>query len=324
MSPWLPAKQVALSFEWGCPPNYSPVTISITPSVGKELGTDLKAYAGDQVPFGVTATLNSKPVDDSKVTWTVTGDKTADTSISNGQLTIGAGQAPGSVLTVTATYKNKTNSVQFTVTDAVLGYADIHSVVPGAATKLTIDECQWYVLVKDDVDGKGQTEALIWETDGAIPFTAGQGYETGTLGYSTWVTSINQTVQFPAFLNGLATLSKCAVPVHLYSRNMLMSWDESTDKIFPLTEADVFGTISDEPTTDIRDYTYTVDGKGVPLVLFTRNRTSSTDMCWLRSFYDNDIKPVPSQIRADGTLYGETYVSGLQYSFRPAMWVTFN
>ena len=296
----------------------APLTISITPSVGKELGTDLKAYAGDQVPFGVTATLNSKPVDDSKVTWTVTGDKTADTSISNGQLTIGAGQASGSVLTVTAKYKNKTDSVQLTVTDAVLGYSDIHSVVPGATTKLSIDNYQWYVLAKDNVDSQGQTEALLCETNGAIPFETGTGYETSSLGYASWSKSKCQTVYFRNFLNGLVELQTHSVPVQVYSRNQNMDWDAGLDAIFPLTEADLFGTQSGSYTSEMKDYTYTQDGVGQVLLPNQKMRTATTaEAHILRNMYD----PVRAgYANSDGVWTG----TALTFCFRPAMWVTFS
>lgn len=299
------------------------VTLAITPHVGKELGTDLKAKPGDEVPFGVAVTLGGEAFDTAEVDWSVTGTNVADgTTISDGQLTIADNQTTGAIITVTAQYGGETDQVQLTVTDAVLGYDDIHSVVPGATTKLSIDGYEWYVLVKDDVNGDTHTEALIWETAGAIEYILNKGYTTGTLGYSSWCTSWPQTKQFPDFLQGLETLNKYAVPVHLYSRNERMLWDESTDKIFPLTEADLFGTTSNKPATDSRDFTYTASGKGVPLVLFASNRTSTT-MRWMRSFYDNDGAVNVAQVRADGTLYGGRPGSGA-YSYRPAMWVTFS
>ena len=292
----------------------APVTISITPSVGKELGTDLKAYAGDQVPFGVTATLNSKPVDDSKVTWTVTGDKTADTSISNGQLTIGAGQASGSVLTVTAKYKNKTDSVQLTVTDAVLGYSDIHSVVPGATTKLFIDDYHWYVLAKDNVDSQGQTEALLWSVEGTIK-------SISWAPVNSWVGSPTQTRELPAWLEARATLKDHCVPVHLYSRNIsLVNWDESDDKIFLLTEADLFGTERGTSTEDQRNYTYKVDGVGQILVPNIEMRKNDGYMTHLRDYY---TELYLAGVLPDGTL-SVNYVGASKIYLRAAMWVTFN
>ena len=283
----------------------------ITPAVGKELGTELKAYAGNRLPFGGVNTQDGKNLNTTEVAWSIAETSAASgTSISNGRLTIASNQAVGTTITVTAKYGDEMGQAVIRVTDAVLDYDDIHSVVPGATTKLSIDGCQWYVLVKDDVDGKGQMEALIWETDGAIKFS-GLGYSGSAHGYGSWDLCDSQLTLFPNFLRTLNTLSAHSVPVTLHSRNEIQGWDTSVDKCFPLTEADAFGTMISVPTTDSRDYTYSTEGEGKVLVFY-----SDMNKCSNGPYYPRNWGSVVS---SEGVL-GEPYGA----YFRPAMWVTFN
>ena len=291
----------------------------ITPSVGKELGTELKAYAGNQLPFGGVTTQAGETLDTTEVTWSVAETNVASgTSISNGQLTIAAGQAVGSTVIATAKYGDEMGQAVITITDAVLGYEDIHSVVPGATTKLTIDGYQWYVLVKDDVNSDDEVEALLYETDGAIPYTPGGGYETDEYEYLTWATSNAQIGPFKDFLNNLGLLQSKSVPVHLHSRNGILEWNESTDAIFPLTEADLFGTQDASPTTDVRDYTYTQYGVGQVLVPNQKMRTTTIEEQHILRNMRNAV--IAGYVSSDGTLVTEAP----KCCFRPAMWVTFN
>lgn len=290
------------------------IELTIIPRVGKELGTDLKAHAGDKLPFEAEDALKIENISATDVTWSVTGTNIATgTTISDGQLTIADDQAVGSTLTVTAQYGEETDTVQITVTNAALGYTDIHSVVPGATTKLSIDGYQWYVLVKDDVNGNGQTEALIWDTDASIKFV-GAGYGGSSHGYGSWDLSDSQTILFPNFLKTLDTLSECSVPVTLQSRNAKGEWDTSIDTSFPLTEADLFGTTCEVTTTDSRDYTYSTQEKGQILVLYSEIKRCTTGPHWLRSYGTKAVN-------SDGT-FNPDPTSG-KY-FRPAMWVTFS
>ena len=292
------------------------VTLTITPRVGKELGTDLKAKPGDKVPFGVDAFLDEEAIDAAEVEWSVSGSNmAAGTTIADGDLTIAADQAVGSTITVTAQFQGKTDQVQLAVVDQVLDYDDIHSVVPGATTKLSIDGYEWYVLVKDNVGGSEETEALLYETDGAIKFV--QGFNSGSVW--GWVGSYPQTTQFPPLLDKLTTLKPASVEVQLHSRNNKMQWSSSQDKIFPLTEADLFGTIKAVPTSEAQDYTYTVDGVGQVLVFYQEIRKSEGQQ-HLRNYCDSSTG---SHTLPDGTLMTDYGVwDGDQVRFRPALWVT--
>lgn len=296
-------------------------TLAITPRVGKELGTDLKAKPGDELPFGVTVTLGGKTVDAAEVDWSVTGTNVADgTTISDGQLTIADNQSAGATINVTAQYGGKMDQVQLTVTNETLGYDDIHSVVPGATTKLSIDEYEWYVLVKDDVNEDDRIEAMLYETSGAIPLKPGIGYEQSTTGHSSWVGSPNQTSEFINFLNERSTLKQYCVPVQIYSRSEFLTWDQSEDKIFPLTEADWYGTQNGSATEELKDYTYTQDGVGQVLIPNNRVRLSprTNSMHYLRNFRTSTQV---SYVHWDGTLSGGVLPD---QCWRPALWVTFS
>lgn len=291
----------------------------IQPRIGTELGTELKAYPGDQVPFGGVSTQNGQVVEAAQVVWSVVVNNMATgTTIADGQLTIAADQAVGSTLTVTAQCDGKVGQVKITVTYGGLDYDDIHSVVPGATTKLSIDGYQWYVLVKDDVNSDDEVEALLYETDGAIPYTLDGGYETDEYEYLTWATSDAQIGPFKDFLNNLGLLQSKSVPVHLHSRNGILEWNESTDAIFPLTEADLFGTQDASPTTDVRDYTYTQYGVGQVLVPNQKMRTTTIEEQHILRNMRNAV--IAGYVSSDGTLV----TTAPKCCFRPAMWVTFS
>ena len=111
------------------------------------------------------------------------------------------------------------------------------------------------------------------------------------------------------------------MPVHLYSRNIsLVNWDESDDKIFLLTEADLFGIERGTSTEDQRNYTYKVDGVGQILVPNIEMRKNDGYMTHLRDYY---TELYLAGVLPDGTLR-VNYAGASKIYLRPAMWVTFN
>ena len=125
-------------------------------------------------------------------------------------------------------------------------------------------------------------------------------------------------------------------------------WIETTDKVFLLSEADLFGTYNGEATTDARDYTY----NGTRL---TPNRSQrmfddhghNASYAWLRNAYSNSDRhdyqpntPVASTarwlymagVRYDGytttytttTGFPDSYVTQDDNYVLPALWIDFS
>ena len=91
-------------------------------------------------------------------------------------------------------------------------------------------------------------------------------------------------------------------------------WITTQDKVFLLSEADLFGTFNKTKTSDAQDYTY-----GNSVIVPNINMRKSSNICWLRSARGNASGE--AVVQSDGTAlsYGCTAFRGI----RPALWVDY-
>lgn len=204
------------------------------------------------------------------------------------------------------------------------------AITPGSTDTVTIDGREWYVLAKED--GK----ALIWAKEAEMTFgTNGKGefnpsYTDGQVtpnGYR-WEGSQMQTWLNGEYLNSLTTLGSHLVETNITTREEYNAenWITSTDKVFLLSEADLFGTINKEATSDERDYTYGNSQlvTNIELRHFPKPVTDTLLCYWLRSPYSE-----PSSLAVyrmddvegyDDTVLFSRFSEANSY-VRPAMWV---
>ena len=267
-----------------------------------------KGKVGKKVQMNAKVTLKGEPIANQDVTWSVSGG-TGTTSINQkGVLSIDANEKVGATLTVYAESKEmKGLKSNFTLEVVPLDYDDIADVVPGSTTTVTIDGIEWYVLVQDG--GK----ALLWSKD-SVGTTRAFG-TTPSWKDSSLRTYLNGTGS-SSFLTGKTVLSAHVAETTITTRTKAGTegWDSTIDKVFLLSEADLFGTHSGgTATSEARDYTYG-NGVIVPNVEMRKFKTGS--YCWLRSPYSSTTV---SCVNSDGSRNNLTSTS--TYGVRPALWV---
>ena len=249
------------------------------------------AQPGDKARFSVTARINGvehqltmEELED--VTWSVIGNsmgssiaspykyvvtdswlgKTYDCSDDSALLTLDEAVPTGTALTVTAEYQGMTDRIEVQVES--LDYDDLERVTAGSLTTVTIDDIAWYVLVKNG------DKVLLWADDSV-------GTVISPASNYTWEQSATRSYLQGMFWNNLHTLKQTGVveTTSLYSWSgdgyEPENWKETQEKVFVLTEADLFGCASvylgnDQsiPKREVypQDYTYHVNGQGQIIV----------------------------------------------------------
>lgn len=260
-----------------------------TVKVGKRLQLSAEVLLGDE-----TAKTQS-------VTWSVSGNNSSDTTISNsGLLTIGADEPKNTELTVRATstlMPDAQGTYQLTVKS--LDYSDLGSVTSGGLTTVEIDGIDWYVLAKQN----GQ--ALIWSTEGVITGEHGYDWETSSLRKS-----LNTT-----WLESTTVIKEKAVLTEITSRDEnYRNWDTTEDKVFMLSEADLFNTYQNKPGVDGKDYTVG-DGK----LNLPPSMLRCSNPYWLLSTHESTIVNMGA-VSTAGRYQSTRYSAAIHA--RLAVWVT--
>ena len=175
----------------------------------------------------------------------------------------------------------------------------------GTTTTVTIDGVEWYILAKDG------DKALLWSKN-----TVGKNYKFGTT--NNWKNSLIRSYLNTELLNTLPTLKENVVTTNINTRTQYnaVSWYTTTDKMFLLSEADLFGQFNGVNTSYTKDYTY-----GNKVLVPNKNMRSfigSTSYAWLRSPFVSTTG-VPYVSRTGNVSRGDCK---LIYSVRPALWVT--
>ena len=276
--------------------------------------------------FKAVVKLDGADAADQTVTWSIVGNTDAGTTITAGAdgtatLTISAKET-SELISITARHTDY-NGVKYEGTALVKGdftaiKENVNSITPGSTTTVTIDGITWYVLAKDTVNDRALllSQKILEER----PF-----YSNGTTNNNNWKDSTLRTYLNGAWLNAHTRVKANAVEVTLYSQNQInnTALDTTQDKVFLLSQADVFGTWynsnTDQTVTDTRLYTY----NGAPLALKDNDALkvalngSSADWWWLRSPRGNTryVASVSYNGRLD---YGSC--SGTTVGVRPAFW----
>lgn len=281
---------------------------------------------GKKLQMSAKVIRNGQPIKVQDVTWSVDGMKSKNTMIDEyGVLTVGADEVLESTLTVYAESKEmKGLKSAFKLVVKPLDFVDIPDVVAGSTTTVTIDGIQWYVLVKDG------GEALLFAKDPVDSTTLNSIY------YPDWSSSTVRTKLNGAWLDGKTTLKEKAVEKTITTRDMSTAtlapsdvtakWKTTVDKVFLLTEADLFGTQGGvaKTTTEAKDYTYgskpIVPNEEMRKFIANNPATGVKDnsYCWLRSPYNGSYLAV---VLYNGTLSNLSPHN--PYGIRPALWVKY-
>ena len=271
--------------------------------------------------FKAVVKLDNADAADQTVVWSIVGNTDAGTKITAGTggtatLTVSAKESADRIA-VTATHTDY-SSVKYEGTVSVRSNLvaikeDINAITPGSTSTVTIDGITWYVLAKDTVNDR----ALLLS---ANILTERPFYLNGTTNNNNWKDSTLRPF-LNAWLNEHATIKANAVEVTLYSQHQINdpAVDTTQDKVFLLSQADVFGTWyngGDQAVTDMRLYTY----NGAPLPLKDNDPLKALlndARWWLRSPCGNAASV--AYVEVVGTL-NDNYCSSRTIGVRPAFW----
>ena len=263
------------------------------------------AKIGKTVQFHAVVGAFGEEAADQSVTWAVSGSTSADTVIdTNGLLTVGADETIDGTLTITATatggapYTGQIGTMQVKV-----GQMTLDTITPGSTDTVTIDGIEWYCLVKDD--GK----ALIWAKEPTEERIFGSN--------NVWQTSTLRTYLNGDWLNSTTVLKEKAVETDITTRSQSSAtdWITTPDKVFLLSEADLFGTINDVATANEQDYTY---GNETLVPDENMRKFTGANYVWLRSPYGNAGNV--AYVTTAGTITSFNVSNPL--GVRPALWVS--
>ncbi|HJD24577.1 MAG TPA: hypothetical protein H9694_10625 [Firmicutes bacterium] len=318
--------------------------------------------------------LTNSPIGGAAVSWSVTGQASDDTKVDStgnltATLTVGRDETADNRLTVTASYYDPNVGQTVTATQRITvqeaWQSQIANITAGdTSTLVNIDGIDWKVLAKD-----GDT-ALIWAAEpvGQTPYDTASSFNAGDE-TSVWRDSEIRTWLQNWLEDETTILKTVAQETTLYTRDsskeigngttkpvadcpdvMASSdeWIETTDKVFLLSEADLFGTYNGEKA-DARDYTY----NGTQLTpnrsqrMFDKSGWPYGSYAWLRNAYSNSDRhyyqpntPVASTdrwlymagVRYDGytttytttTGFPDSYVTQDENYVLPALWIDFS
>lgn len=262
---------------------------------------------------------------DQTVVWSIVGNTDSGTKIDavtsgTATLTVSAKETARS-LTVVAAHTDYTG-VEYegtlVVENTLAAITDtINAITPGSTDTVTVDGIEWYVLAKDTANSR----ALLLSQRILEKRPFGNNV-------SSWKNSTLRTYLNGEWLDKYHTVKTTAVEVTLYSQIGIYNAavDTTQDKVFLLSQADVFGTwynsTADQAVTDTRLYTY----NGAPLALKDNGTLKEAVMLdgtnyswWLRSPYIN-TNNIAAVSRDGGTINPINYNCGSSVGVRPAFW----
>ena len=352
------------------------ITVTIPPAEVRLSAASTTVYQNGTVNLSATVRdgLTNSQIEGATVSWNVTGQASDATKVDStgnltATLTVGRDETAGNRLTVTASYYDSNVGQTITATQRITvqeaWQSQIANITPGdTSTLVNIDGIDWKVLAKDG------DKALIWAAEEVdqTPYDTASSFNAGDE-TSVWRDADIRTWLQNWLENETTILKTVAQTTTLYTRDsskeigngttkpvadcpdvMASSdeWIETTDKVFLLSEADLFGTYNGEATTDARDYTY----NGTRL---TPNRSQrmfddhghNASYAWLRNAYSNSDRhdyqpntPVASTarwlymagVRYDGytttytttTGFPDSYVTQDDNYVLPALWIDFS
>ena len=268
---------------------------------------------GKKMQLSASVTLKGTEIANQDVTWTVSGNKSTSTTIdTNGLLTVGADEPFETILTIYAESQEMAGLRTYkTITVKPLDFEDIPSVTAGSTTTVTIDGVEWYVLVKDN--GK----ALLWAKDPV------EQREFNNSTSNAWQNSALRTYLNGTWLNKTTVLKGKAVQTDITTRSQYnaTTWITTQDKVFLLSEADLFGTVNETVTANAQDYTYgnSILVPDVNMRIFASMNGHTGKYAWLRSptRYSTGLAVV-----SDSGIFASGPVDDT-YCVIPALWVDY-
>ena len=311
----------------GAPPTADALFL-LNQAAGRELTVKVTAAVdevkvGRNVQFTATVSAGEAVHPNQKVNWSVSGGTSVSTRItSDGTLTVGADELVGGTLTVRA-LSTVDNTTFGTYSVTVLSSWDttgIGNMEVGTLETVTLDGRDWYLLARDG------NKALIWAKE--METTFGENgkdvfdgtYEVTNSGDNVWDTSSTRAWLNGTYLTSLSTLKSHVVETSITTRsewNATDDWITSSDKVFLLSEADLFGTHNRTATSEANDYTYGTS-QLVTDVNMRKCDTTIATYYWLRSPYGaaGAVADVSASTSVVGS-FGYFYRRGV----RPALWV---
>ena len=259
--------------------------------------------------------LTNSQIGGAAVSWSVTGQTSDATKVDStgnltATLTVGRDETANNRLTVTASYYDSNVGQTVTATQRITvqeaWQSQIANITPGDADNfVNIDGIDWKVLAKDG------DKALIWaaESVGEHSFdNTRTSYEEAT---SVWRDADIRTWLQNWLENDTTILKNVAQETTLYTRDSTEeigssssgagsvtveentwgvigsaeNWIQTIDKVFLLSEADLFGTYNGEPA-EPQDYTY-----GYQLTTsYLQRQYDGNYSAWLRNAYSNSCQ----------------------------------
>lgn len=269
----------------------------------------LEANPGETVNFTGVVKKGNDIYTSQRIIWTVIGKSDSQTTINNGILMIGENEPRGKTLTIKAVSAND-SSVYKTATLTI----PIYTINDNGTKTLRIDGIDFYVLqVKNN-----QMFLLSKDIVTKMPFSDSDDCR--------WINSNVRNYLNGEWLAGHPTLANCAVETTIYTiqdyNNSTL--DETHDKVFLLSEADIFGSSG---YVSVEDSHYTLGNQidvtlvgGSWIALYEENSTH----WWLRSPYYHSMYRVSglAAVKDSGT---HDYCRILEnIGVRPALWISFN
>ncbi len=258
-----------------------------------------KVLPGNTLQFTAKITLGGRVFGSQAVDWSISSAHNGGTSINtSGLLTVAAGETNEKLTIKAASQTNPELFAEKTINTGKT-YENIGTITPGSTETVRIDGIDWYVLAKED----GKALILSKDSIGRKAFGSTCAWKDSTL----------RTYLNGEWLESTTLLKEKAVQTDITTRIWNTSdFDTTQDKVFLLSEADLFGTYNyGKEDTDSKDYTY----NGQVIVPNIEIR-SSNDTVWLRS-------PAGATLAAmcggTGTINSNNVAH--DHGVRPALWI---
>lgn len=276
--------------------------------------------------FKTEITKNGIVDNDSSVVWSVSGNEKSGTVITQtGELTVDAEETAES-LTVKAICSADAKAYGTYEICVISELEYIPYVEVGSLETVYIDDVNWYVLAKS------LDSYLLWSADclsvDSTLDTAGNWsfYRLG------WSECTARTFMNGDYYDSLTVLKSYIKSYTLLTRNFFDTtvFDTTEEKVFLLSEADVFGTTLNGQEADAKDYTYgekkLVNHSEMLIGNYVGEYANKQYDAVLRSPYqEGTINKYAyySEITNAGIIscVSTSYSNASKVSFRPALWV---
>ena len=272
-------------------------------------GNATQAKLGDTLQMSAAVKLGDAAHSNQAVSWSVPNRADSGTTINaNGLLTIGGNETVGSTLTVRAVSRADSTVVgEYSIkVNSSWDTSGIGDITPGTLNTATVDGIEYYVLVRNGNNALLLTKDLQEQRrfDGSSP---------------KWETSALRTYLNGDWLNAQMTLSQHAVETTIYTRSTYngTEFTATQDKVFLLSEADVYGT-QNLITAQAKDYTLGTEGVILPSNMRAATLNGTNTGYYLRSLRGDS--GYVSEVKNDGNL-DYAYYSVSVVGVRPALWV---